>query len=99
MESDKQLPGKCASCGESFTFPVDALGTSGECPLCGEQTKMFLAIPDQEPDASRKMILWTVVGIVVLIALLFAALFAVHLARKLTDENRRQLPAQTSQPR
>jgi len=53
---------------------------------------MILSLPDQEPAASRKMILWTVWGIAILIALLLAALFAVHLARRLTDENRRNAP-------
>jgi len=99
MESKKKLPGKCSHCGECFEFSVEALGTSGECPFCGEQTKMILTLPNQEPDASRKMILWTVTGIAILVALFLAALFAVHLARQLTDENRRHAPDQTAQPR
>jgi len=99
MASQKQLPGKCSQCGEFFEFPVESLGTTGECPLCGKQTHMILALPDQEPDVSRVMVLWTVSGIVILIALLLAALFAVHLARRLTDENRRNAPTNASQPR
>jgi CHASE1-domain containing sensor protein len=60
---------------------------------------MFLFVPAQESGASRKMVIWTVAGIVILIALLLAALLAVHLAKILTEENKRNAPANASEPR
>jgi len=95
MTATKQLRGECLHCGELFEFPVEAIGTTGECPRCGKQTEFILAAPPQESEAhaSRNMVIWTVVGISILVICLIASIIAVQLAKRLTEKNReRSLP-------
>jgi uncharacterized paraquat-inducible protein A len=94
MTATKQLRGECLHCGELFEFPVEAIGTTGECPRCGKQTEFILAAPPQESEAhaSRKMVIWTVVAISILIGCLLASIYAVHLARQLMEEHRQPSP-------
>ena len=98
MTTGKNLQGKCSHCDKAFEFPVEAVGTTGECPHCGKQTEIFLAAPAQESHAPRKLVIWTVVGILVLVFGLLAALFAVHLARQLKADPPHPPPSAKQMP-
>ena len=65
-----------------------------QCPHCHQQTEVLLAVGTSGDEASRKMMMWTVVGIVFLVVALIAAIFAVHLAKKLMQEKREKQHAE-----
>ena len=88
MTTNKTLPGECSHCKAPFEFPAEAITTMGECPHCGKQTRLFLVIQQPDSGDSRKMVIWTVVGISILVLGFFAALYSVHLAKQLAEERR-----------
>jgi hypothetical protein len=67
MERTKYLKGECQHCGGRLEFPADAAGMTADCPHCGRQTDLLLAAPPEEPSASRKALIWTVVAVVILV--------------------------------
>jgi len=95
MASSKTVPGRCKHCGALFEVPAEAIGMATECPHCHQQTEVLLAVSVSiDAGVSRKMVIWTVVGILVLVSALIAAIFAVHMARKLMEEKRARQKAE-----
>jgi hypothetical protein len=66
----------------------EAIGLMTECPHCHQQTEVLLAVAETDDGESRKAMIWTTVGIVLLVVALVAAIFAVHLAKRLIEEQR-----------
>ena len=72
-----------------FEVPAEAIGLEAECPHCHRHTEVLLAVAVVDGGAaSRKMLLWTITGILILVGALGAGIFAVHLAKKLKEEHR-----------
>src|ERR1039458_9928446 len=68
MNPTKRLTGVCRECGGSIQFPAELVGTMTTCPLCKKQTELTLAAAPEEPIVPRKVIIWTIVTIVILVA-------------------------------
>src|SRR2546421_12721644 len=81
MSHSKYLKGECQSCGGRIEFPAEAIGTSVDCPHCGQPTELLLAAPAESPHSPRKAIAWTIIAIVILCLGLAAALAALKRAQ------------------
>lgn len=68
MNPTKRLSGVCSECGGPIQFPAELIGTMGACPRCRKQTEFMLESPVAEPSVPRKVIVWTVVTAVLLVA-------------------------------
>jgi len=66
MNPTKRLACLCGECGGPIQAPAELIGTVTQCPRCGKQTELKLAIPPEEPALPRKVIIWTIVAGVVL---------------------------------
>jgi hypothetical protein len=66
MNPTKHLNCICGECGGSIQFQAELVGTMTQCPRCGKQTELTLAVPPEEPAVPRKVIVWTVIAVVIL---------------------------------
>lgn len=82
MPSTKNLTCPCAACGVSIYFPAERIGQTAQCPHCGKETELRLAAPPPEPPESRRLLVWTITGILILLFGLAAAIFALNRAEK-----------------
>ena len=74
----------CEACGPfSEMRPMVECEKPSECPHCGKQTELRLAVAPVESSVPRKVIVYTVVGILILILGLVAALIALNRAQNL----------------
>lgn len=80
MSRLKYLKGECAHCGGPIGFPADSIGTTANCPHCGQPTELMLARPEEEPSVPRKTIVWTVAAVLILGLGLAGAMVALHMA-------------------
>lgn len=88
MSTTKQLPGECQHCGGHLEFPAESVGTVAECPLCGQQTDLFMSTAKTIPArAATKAIVFTVIAIVILIGGLIGSIVALNRAKRLTAEH------------
>ncbi|MCX6923577.1 MAG: FxLYD domain-containing protein [Verrucomicrobia bacterium] len=67
MNPTKRLTGACSECGGPIQFPAELVGTTTTCPHCRKQTELMLAAPPTESALPRKLIIFTVVAVVILI--------------------------------
>ena len=82
MSETKYLKGECQPCGGHIEFPADAVGTTIECPHCGQPTELMLAAPPEEPTIPRSTLVWTAMTVLVLVVGLVGALVALKRAEK-----------------
>jgi len=82
MSRLKYLKGECAHCGGPIGFPADSIGSTADCPHCGQPTELTLARPKEEPSLPRKTIVWTVIAVLILGLGLVGAMVALHMAEK-----------------
>jgi hypothetical protein len=68
MNRTKRLQGECQHCGGSLEFPAERIGLTAQCPHCRKETELMLATPPQEATIPRKVIVWTVLTVGLLIA-------------------------------
>ena len=68
MTKTKRLRGECQHCGGSLQFPAESIGLMAQCPRCAEETELMLAMPPQEPLIPRKVMVWTVITVALLVA-------------------------------
>jgi uncharacterized paraquat-inducible protein A len=82
MPPTKNLTCPCAVCGVSIDFPAERIGQTAQCPHCGSETDLLLAAPPEQPPATRRLLVWTLTGILILLFGLAAAIFALNRAEK-----------------
>ena len=92
----KKVQGPCQHCGGTIEFVVDAIGTTAACPYCGKQTELILERPPDEPVIPRRMIVYTVLAVVILLFGLMASFYALKRAQSLTGRQK-QAPTQPAQ--
>ena len=101
MRPTKHLQGVCANCGGPLRFLADRIGSTTQCPHCGRPTELLLAPPPADTSASRKMILWTVIGVVVVALGIIIPVAGLKYLQKKAAERRASQPeaaAQTNSP-
>jgi len=100
MTRTKKLPGTCTQCGGLFEFGAELIGTTAVCPRCGQPTELTLAIPPVEPEVPRRIIIWSVTAVIILVFGLGAALFALKRAQNWAEHRKPPTaPATNSVPK
>jgi uncharacterized paraquat-inducible protein A len=95
MSRTKKLRGDCLHCGMPIDFPAEIIGTSIPCPHCKKSTQLFLPQPPDAPVIPRKVLLWTAITLLILLAGLLGSLAALNRAKRMADEH--SAPAKSSQ--
>jgi uncharacterized paraquat-inducible protein A len=88
MNRTKDLTGACTQCGAPISFPADRFGTVAQCPHCGQETELRLATPPPEPVVPRKVVVWTVVAVLVLLLGLAGSLYALNRAKHWAEQRK-----------
>jgi len=86
LSAFKKLSGPCAHCGGPIEFDPDSIGQTAPCPYCRRETELHLASLLEEPAIPRRVVIWTAVGILILILGLLASLFGLKLLEKKAAE-------------
>jgi hypothetical protein len=86
----KKLRGDCSHCGMPIAYPAEAIGTLVPCPHCKKPTELLLSFPPDEPLIPRKVMIWTVISVFVLLLALIGTLQGLKHAQKLADERNPQ---------
>src|SRR5947207_1269951 len=82
MHKTKFLKGECQHCAGHLEFQAEMAGLMADCPHCGQQTELLLALPTQEPTVPRRTVVWAAVGIVILVLGLIGAIMALKRAER-----------------
>ena len=90
MNRTKSLKGECQLCGGRLEFPAELVGTPANCPHCGQQTELLLAVAPDESTVPRRALIWAVIGIVILVAGLVAAIVALKRAERWAAQQKHQ---------
>ncbi len=88
MNRTKNVPGVCAQCGGHFDFAAEHIGLVAPCPLCGRETELQLATPEIGTAIPRRMVVWTLVTVLVLVAGFALCVLLLKRAERLADQNR-----------
>ena len=88
MNPSKRLTGACSECGGAIQFPAELIGTMIQCPRCRKQTELTLPELPEEPTVPRKVIVWTVVAVVVLVAAVIGPMVGLRHFEKLAAQHR-----------
>ena len=64
-----------------------------QCPRCKKQTELTLAVPPEEPAVPRRIIIWTVVAIVILVLALIVTVVGLNHYAKLAERQRERAMA------
>ena len=86
MSSSKYLKGECQQCRGHIEFPAEAVGTTTECPHCGQATELLLALPPTESSLPTKAIVYTIIAIVILVGGLIGTLIALNRTKELLEQ-------------
>src|SRR6478736_176129 len=82
MKQTKFLRGECQHCHGHIEFPAESAGLSTDCPHCGKQTDLLLALPKEEPIIPRATIVYTLIAVIILVAGLAGAIIALKMAER-----------------
>jgi hypothetical protein len=82
MKQTKFLKGECQHCYGHIEFPAESAGLTTDCPHCGKQTDLLLALPKVEPTIPRATIVYTVIAVIILVAGLAGAMIALKMAER-----------------
>ena len=102
MTKTKRLQGECQQCGSPMEFPAESIGLMARCPHCAKDTELVLAAPPYEPTVPRRVVVWTVATVLLLIAALIALLTGLkQMERRAAEERQKAAPpahGETSAP-
>ena len=94
MNRTKRLKGACMECGSPIEFSAEMIGAMTQCPRCRKQTELRLASPSEEPAVPRKVVIWTVVTIAILILGAIVLVVALkHFEKLAARQKNRTMPA------
>jgi hypothetical protein len=88
MNPTKRLTGICSECGGPIQFPAELIGTMTTCPRCRKQTELRLESPPGEYSVPRRVVVWSVISALVLVAGLITALIILNRFEKLAARQR-----------
>jgi hypothetical protein len=60
----------------------------GRCPRCGKETELLLASPRDEGTIPRRIVVYSIIGILILLLGLAGALLALKRAQNLAERNK-----------
>jgi hypothetical protein len=99
MNQTKFLKGECQHCRGGIEFPAESVGLMTDCPHCGKQTELLLAMPKEEPTIPRATIIYTIIAVAVLGAGLAGAMVALKMAQGKVLRNKAEVVSETPTPR
>lgn len=82
MKQTKFLKGECQHCHGHIEFPAESAGLTTDCPHCGKQTELLLALPKDEPTIPRATIIYTAIAVIILVTGLAGAMIALKMAER-----------------
>ena len=92
MPGNKNLKGECQRCGAYLEFPAERIGLTALCRHCRQETELVLAAPPQEPLIPRRVVVWTLVTVLLMLAALIALLTGLkHLERRAVEQRPRSV--------
>lgn len=94
MNQTKYLKGECQHCHGHIEFPAESAGLTTNCPHCGKQTELLLALPKDEPTIPLATVIYTIVAVVILVAGLAGAIVALKMAQRKVAHNKNDVVAQ-----
>jgi hypothetical protein len=95
MNQTKYLKGECQHCHGHIEFPAESAGLTIDCPHCGKQTELLLALPKEEPTIPRATIVYTLIAVVILAAGLAGAMIALKMAQRKAGHKKQAVVAQS----
>jgi hypothetical protein len=76
-------------------YKADLVGTTSQCPHCGQETELLLEVPSSvESGVPRRMIVWVVVAIIISVLGLLALVAGLKWAEKKTGRAGAGRPAE-----
>jgi hypothetical protein len=98
MMKFKNLRGLCQQCGGPVEFHAEHVGTSAECPHCGQPTELLPAPPSEEESPVRTTaVIFTLLATLILLGGLAGALLVLKRAERL-KANRLQYRSEAATP-
>ncbi len=94
MRPTKNIQGKCEHCGMPLEFAADAIGTTATCPFCRKETELTLSVPEIDSGIPRRLVVWTVVTVVILLLGLLGAFIALNRAKDLANKKQPLAPVE-----
>lgn len=94
MKATKKLTGVCEHCGGPIEFDASSIGQSVQCPFCRRQTEFHLPALPEEPLIPRRVVVWTIVTIILLVLGLVAAFIGLKFMEKKAAEHELQRQGQ-----
>ncbi|HWI57530.1 MAG TPA: hypothetical protein VNZ22_09900 [Bacillota bacterium] len=88
LNRTKNLEGPCSHCGGSIEYAAELIGTTTQCPHCGQVTELQLATPPQEPTLPRRAVFWTLTAVVILLLGLGGSVIALKRAQHLAEQHK-----------
>ncbi len=88
MSHTKTLRGPCQHCGSMIQYPALMVGTTTQCPHCGQTTELLLEQPAAEPAISRRVIGWTIAALLILLLGLAGAFIALNRAQSWAERHK-----------
>ncbi len=93
MNPGKRLAGPCGHCGRSIEYAAHLVGTTAACPYCGQPTELRLAAPPQEPSIPKRVVVFTVIAVLIMVLGLAACFIALKMARSHSSRQAQPQPA------
>ena len=98
MSATRYFKCNCQQCGGRIEYPVASVGTTVDCPHCGQQTDLTLpAPPDTDPEP-HKRIGWAITGGIILLVGIVAIVIAAGWLKRLTPDSHAKVPEKGSLP-
>lgn len=82
------LTGNCEHCGRTIQFSAESIDTEAMCPYCRKQTVLMLAPPPHESWIPTRMIVWSIIALLILLAGAIGISMAFKRAKRLADDLR-----------
>jgi len=76
----------CQHCAGHIEFPVEAVGTTADCPHCGQPTALTLPAPPPQRSVPAKTIVFAVLALAILAAGVIGTQVALRRARRLAGQ-------------
>ena len=94
MNQTKYLKAECQHCHGHIEFPAESAGLTIDCPHCGKQTDLLLALPKDEPTIPTATVIYTVIAVLILGAGLAGAMVALKMAQRKVAQKKNDVVAQ-----
>jgi hypothetical protein len=95
MNRTKYLKGECQHCHGHIEFPAESAGLTTNCPHCGKETDLLLALPKDEPTIPTATIVYTAIAVIILGGGLVGAMIALKMAQRKVAHKKEDAVAQS----